>query len=424
MVQDSILAFLNAEPAKTYYLAYSAGLDSHVLLHACAAVQAQAPNTFHFQAIHIHHGLQTCADAWVQHAEQVCAALQLPLTLIYLDLKPAVGDSIEAVARQARYQALSTCLGRDDLLLTAHHQDDQAETFLFNALRGSGGMGLAAMPAVRALGLGKLGRPLLNCSRAQLEAYAQQHQLQAVQDPSNEQTQFDRNYLRHEIIPRLRSRWPAVAQTLSRAATWQAEQQQVLDHLLAKSLVQVKGSQPATLSVAALMTQAAYLQKALIRHWLQQLGFTVPSAKKLQQILTDVLAAALDANPCVTWGGCELRRYRDDLYALTPLSPHDPKQILVWADLEQDLMIRTLNLCLSSQSLSTRFKQIVANSSLPVTVRFRQGGERVRNLQGSCLALKTLFQAAGIPPWERERIPLIYLGDDLQVVLGVYPKAV
>ena len=222
----------------------------------------------------------------------------------------------------------------------------------------------------------------------------------------------------------MRSRWPAVAQTLSRAATWQAEQQQVLDHLLAKSLVQVKGSQPATLSVAALMTQAAYLQKALIRHWLQQLGFTVPSAKKLQQILTDVLAAALDANPCVTWGGCELRRYRDDLYALTPLSPHDPKQILVWADLEQDLMIRTLNLCLSSQSLSTRFKQIVANSSLPVTVRFRQGGERVRNLQGSCLALKTLFQAAGIPPWERERIPLIYLGDDLQVVLGVYPKAV
>lgn len=424
MVQDRILAFLNAEPANIYYLAYSAGLDSHVLLHACAAVQAQAPKSFHFQALHIHHGLQASADAWVQHAERVCAALQLPLKLIYLNLKPATGESIEAVARQARYQALSAYLGRDDLLLTAHHQDDQAETFLLNALRGSGGMGLAAMPAVRALGLGKLGRPLLTCSRAQLEAYAQQYQLQAVQDPSNEQTQFDRNYLRHEIMPRLRNRWPAVAQTLSRAATWQAEQQQVLDDLLAEQLAQVKGGQPTTLSVAALMTQTVAMQKALIRHWLQQLGFAAPSAKKLQHILTDVLAAALDANPCVAWFGCELRRYRDDLYALEPLSPHDNQQSIVWADLEQDLVLTTLKRCLSSQSLPPRFKLMAANSQQPVTVRFRQGGERVQGTQGSHLALKTLFQAAGIPSWERERIPLIYLGDELQVVFGVYPKEV
>lgn len=422
MVQESLLAFLQAQAANQYYLAYSGGLDSHVLLHACAALQAQNSQSFYFQAIHIHHGLQASADAWVQHAQQICAALQLPLKLIYLNLKPAVGESIEAVARQARYQAFSACLAPNDLLLTAHHQDDQAETFLLNAVRGSGGAGLAAMPTVRPLGLGKLGRPLLACSRAQLEAYARLYDLQSINDPSNEQIQFDRNYLRHEIIPRLRSRWPSIAPTLSRAAAWQAEQQQVLNHLLTKQLEQVKGSQTATLSVLALRAEDTDLQKALIRQWLQLLGFALPSAKKLQHILTDVLAAPLDANPCVAWAGCELRRYRDDLYALKPLSQHDNKQVIVWADLEQDLILTTLNRCLSSQSLTASFKQMAANSQQSVTVRFRQGGERVQRAQGHRLELKTLFQAVGIPPWERERIPLIYLGDELHCVFGIYPK--
>lgn len=422
MIQEGILSFLQAHPASQYYLAYSGGLDSHVLLHACAALHAQSPQSFHFYAIHIHHGLQTSADAWVEHAEQVCAALSIPLKLINLNLKPKAGESIEAVARQARYQAFSECLAADDLLLTAHHQDDQAETFLFNALRGSGATGLAAMPAVRALGLGKLGRPLLAFSRAQLTAYAALYHLQHVDDPTNEQMQFDRNYLRHEIFPRLRTRWPAVAQTLSRAAQWQAEQQQIVERLLARQLPQCAGSQAHTLSVAALMAQDELMQKALVRHWLQHLGFGLPSAKKLQHVLTDVLAAQADASPCVAWAGCQLRRYRDDVYALKPFRTHDNKQVMVWADLEQDLYLPTVNICLSQQRLTARFKQAVADSKQPVTVRFRQGGERVQGIQGHSLELKTLFQEAGVPPWQRERIPLIYLGDELQLVFGVYPK--
>lgn len=421
MIQEGIFSFLQAHPASKYYLAYSGGLDSHVLLHACVALQRHYSQGFQFEAIHIHHGLQTSADAWVVHAQQVCAALNLPLKIIYLNLQIAVGDSLEAVARQARYQAFSSYLAADQMLLTAHHQDDQAETFLLNALRGSGGAGLAAMPSVRHLGLGKLGRPLLTFSRAQLAVYAEQHQLQYVNDPTNAETQFDRNYLRHEVVPRLQARWPAVSQTLSRAASWQAEQQQLLERLLTTRLPQFAGSQINTLSVDALKGQDALMQKALLRQWLQALGFSMPSAKKLQHILSDVLGASLDATPCVAWSGCEVRRYRNDLYALKPLSQHDAKQVLVWADLEQDLYISSLDLYLSKTLLAKDLKQQASTTQVQITVRFRQGGERLIRHKGYALELKTLFQAAGVPPWERERIPLIYLGEDLRIAVGVYP---
>ena len=423
MIQEGLLSFLQTHPATKYYLAYSGGLDSHVLLHTSAALQAQHPQAFQFQAIHIHHGLQASADAWVVHAEQTCAALNLPLKVIYLNLKPAAGESIEAIARQARYQALSECLAANEMLLTAHHQDDQAETFLLNALRGSGSAGLAAMPQLRALGAGQLGRPLLAFSRAQLAAYAQQYQLQYVDDPSNAQIQFDRNYLRHAILPHLQERWPAVSQTLSRAANWQAEQQQVLERLLVAQLPQFVGSQAHTLSATAVNTQDGFMQKALVRYWLQSQGFTKTDAKKLQHILNDVFRSSMDATPCVAWGTCEVRRYRGDVYALKAFSRHDAKQIIVWADWEQDLYLPSLERSLSKGLLTNELKQEAVALNLAITVGFRQGGERVERAHDHSLELKNLFQKAGIPPWERERVPLIYLGEQLRLVVGIYPKS-
>ncbi|TXH69343.1 MAG: tRNA lysidine(34) synthetase TilS [Thiothrix sp.] len=423
MIQEGILSFLQAHPASKYQLAYSGGLDSHVLLHACAALQAQKPEHFQFAVIHIHHGLQASAEAWAVHAQQVCASLNLPLKIIYLNLQPVRGESLEAIARHARYQAFSSCLAANEMLLTAHHQDDQAETFLLNAMRGSGGAGLAAMPTVRSLGLAQLGRPLLAFSRAQLEAYAASYQLDYVDDPTNADTQFDRNYLRHEILPRLQTRWPAVKQTLSRVAMWQAEQQQVLEQLLSRELLGFMGSRPHTLSAQTLQTVDVFMQKALIRYWLQHLGFALPAAKKLQHILSDVLAASPDASPCVSWQACEVRRYRDDLYALKPSRPHDAKQVLVWEEWNQDLYINSLGYSLSKELLNPAIKQIASTENLPLTIRFRQGGERLQREQGYSLELKQLFQTAGIPPWERERIPLLYLGDELRLVVGVYPQA-
>lgn len=422
MIQEGLLSFLQTYPATRYFIAYSGGLDSHVLLHACAVLQRQHPDRFQFQAIHIHHGLQPSADAWVEHAQQTCAALAVPLNVQYLNLKPAIGDSIEAVARQARYQAFSEMLTASDMLLTAHHQQDQAETFLLNAIRGSGVAGLAAMPVLRKLGQGQLGRPLLVFSRQQLEAYATLYQLEYVDDPTNTDLKFDRNYLRHEILSRLHSRWPAVNTTLSRAAQLQAGQQQLLDQLLAGHLTQYAGSQANTLSNAALATQNPLMQKALLRQWLKHLGFSLPSAKKLQHILSDVLAAEADAIPCVAWEGCELRRYRDDIYALKPQKKHDTKQVIEWADLEQHLYLPSLEYSLDHRLLSADLKTEAQAKQQAISVRFRQGGERVERLNQHSLALKTLLQDTGIPPWERERIPLIYLADSLRLVVGVYPK--
>ena len=414
MVGEVVLTFIQNHPAPTYWLAYSGGLDSHVLLHACARLRQQYPD-LNFQAIHIDHGLQVDSAAWAVHCQAVCAGLGMPMQVIRLGLHVPAGESLEAVARAARYRAFMDCMQAGDMLLSAHHQDDQAETLLLNLLRGSGVDGLAAMPACRVLGAGWLGRPLLALSRADLQAYATQHALSPITDPSNAREDFDRNYLRHAILPLLQGRWPVVTANLARAAAWQAESRDLQQHLLAAPMQAAKGGQPHTLSVRAVLQHDIPLQKALIRHWLHGLGFAMPSAKKLWHILHDVLQARADALPCVAWKGCEVRRYRDDVYAMPPLPAHDPAQVWAWQDLARPLLIPSLGLTLTAGQLGAWQDDLLANSQA-VTVRFRQGGERLRRKDGHTVTLKQWMQEAGVPPWLRERIPLVYVGGELVVV--------
>ncbi len=419
-VLDALAAFFAEYPAPAYRLAYSGGLDSQVLLHASAQLRQQHPALKRLKliAIHIDHGLQAESAAWATHCKTVCAALYIPLQVVELQLQIPTGESLEATARTARYQAFATAVQSGEYLLTAHHQDDQAETLLLNLLRGAGADGLAAMPVMRAFHAGRLARPLLAVSRAELAAYAAHYSLNYIDDPSNANLAFDRNYLRHEILPRLQARWPAASATLARAAGWQAEGRQLTRQLLATKLLAVQGEQTNTLSVAALLQQDAILQKALIRQWLQQLQLPMPSAKKLAHVLNDVLRARIDALPCVRWAGCEIRRYRDEVYALLPLSAHDPKPVRVWTDLQQPLALPALQQALDPQVLGDLLPLLQA-SALPVTVRFRQGGERIQRQGGYTLELKQVLQAAGIPPWQRDRIPLVYWGERLVVVVGV-----
>ncbi|HDQ9214135.1 TPA: tRNA lysidine(34) synthetase TilS, partial [Pseudomonas aeruginosa] len=186
-------------------VAFSGGLDSTVLLHLLAQL-ARSEALPALSALHVHHGLQAAADGWPAHCQAVCRSLGIPLRVERVQV--AVGGSIEQAARDARYRAFQANLGEGQVLLTAQHLDDQAETLLFRLLRGAGLRGLAAMPASRPLGGGRLCRPLLGVSRAELEAYAQTHRLDWVEDPSNQDPRFSRNYLRREIMPRLASHWP------------------------------------------------------------------------------------------------------------------------------------------------------------------------------------------------------------------------
>lgn len=379
-----------------------------MLLHACASLREQYPH-LKFQALHVDHGLQAMSAAWAAHCRAVCASLTIPLVVEALHLEIPAGESVEAVARTARYAAFSKHMQAGDMLLTAHHQNDQAETVLLHLLRGSGLDGLAAMPGVRPFAAGMLGRPLLARSRAELAAYARQHGLNFIDDPSNQDERFERNFLRHQVMPLLTQRWSAVGKTLARVARLQGESRAVLAELLREKLPSLRGTQPETLAVTKLLALDVAMQKAVLREWLTQRGFRLPEEKKLRQVLHDVLQARVDAMPCVRWNGCEIRRYRDDVYAMLPLSAHDPKQVLVW-ETREPLVIASLG------------RTLVAKAGYPevVTVRFRQGGERVYLPErGGHHSLKHLLQEWGVPPWERERLPLVCVGERL---IGLHPS--
>ena len=414
MLLTALSQFFHTYPNANYWLAYSGGLDSHALVHACAALRRQNPE-LNVRAIHIDHGLQAISSTWAEHCQQVCDALQIALTRIELKLSIPKGESLEALARHARYEAFKRVLGVGDYLLTAHHQDDQAETLLLNLLRGSGVEGLAAMPIKRNLGQAYLLRPLLGISRAELHMYAQKHHLQYIHDPSNYQLQFERNYLRHEIVPKLTARWPSSAAILSRVAQWQAEQVQLNDLLIMQRFPAFVGTQTRTLAIKKLLAEPIVLQKAVLRYWLKNLGFQMPSATKLQQILNGVLLAKPDSNPVVAWLGCEVRRYRDDLYALRPVK-WDSARVWVWQDLNQPLALDE-GIKLQAQELGDLTGHLTQKA---VYVRCRQGGERILRHQLPSIELKKLLQALAMPAWERERVPLIYYGEQLIAIAGYW----
>ncbi len=392
-----------AEPfraAPRIWVAYSGGVDSHVLLHALARQQ------FLVTAVHIHHGLQAVADQWVTHCQEQAQQLGVPIEIIKVSAHPVVGQSPEQAARHARYTAIQSLLAPNDLVLTAHNQDDQAETLLLQLFRGAGPKGLAAMPKLTSFGVGELCRPLLSVTRADIESYAQSEKLHWIEDPTNRNTHYDRNFLRNTIMPLLKQRWPTLAQTIARSAEHQADASQLQTDLAEFDSINVQGSQQKTVSVSAILQFPKVRQGNVLRYWIHQQGLPTPSTQQLKILLTDVLHAAPDKNPLLSWTGAEVRRFRDDLYAMKPLQPFDSSIVIPW-DRLSPLAIPQIGV------LDPDHPSLPENRE-PVIVRFRQGSERCRlpHRQGSH-TLKHLLQELDVPPWLRDRIPLIYLGDEL-----------
>lgn len=399
------------------YVAYSGGLDSHVLLHALNEIREDLPASLH--AVHINHGLQQDSDEWAEHCARVCAQLDISMQVISVKVIMDNGESPEAAARQARYQALRDMLTSADALLTAQHLDDQAETFMLQLLRGAGARGQSCMPARSRLGEAVLLRPLLNFSQQSLCDYADESGIEWVEDPSNQDTDYDRNYLRHEVMPVLRSRWPAVDQTFARVAAQQAETEHLLQDLGRQDMQTLLSSADQSLSIAGLKELTGQRQRNVLRVWLYDLALPVPSRRKLLQAQHDMLHAREDRNPCVDWQGAELRRYRDRLHAMPPLALSDQDLVLHW-DLVDVL-------CLPAGSGNLVVQKVIGKGlrqelcqSGGVQVRFRQGGERCQpDGRDHHHSLKNLFQEAGIPPWQRERTPLIYVNNELAAVPGL-----
>lgn len=398
------------------YVAYSGGIDSHVLLHALVQLREQFSDIFPtLQAIHIHHQLHPDADRWADHCQQVCRQLDVPLILTHVTVKRAGGESLEAVARQARYRAFEEQLDTGDYVLLAHHLDDQIETFFMRMLRGSGTLGMSAMSAKRALGKGYLWRPFLAVPRAVMVRYAKQYQLQWVEDSSNQDHRYSRNVLRGQVLPTIEQHWPQYRQTLERAIALNREAQQ-LNMMLAVSDCQRLELDVAaeSLPLAALNQLSTLQKKNILRYWLQQRGLSLPSAVQLQAICKEVLAARVDAQPSVVWSDVEAHRFQDQLFIIKVQPDFDANQAYTW-NLEAALTLKGAGKLVAHQATGRGLSNRKA-----LTIRFRQGGERCKPVgRNHSQTLKKLFQEYHIPPWLRDRVPLLYQDDHL-VAVGHY----
>lgn len=401
-LRDALQPWLGASG---WCVALSGGLDSTVLLHLLAGL-AQREALPPLSAIHIHHGLQAAADAWPAHCRELCAGLSVPLRVERVQV--ALGASLEQAARTARYAAFAARLGAGEVLLTAQHRDDQAETLLFRLLRGAGVQGLAAMPASRALGAGQLVRPLLHCSRAELLAYAREHGLAWVEDPSNADERFSRNYLRRQVLPVLLGRWPQASANMARSAAHLSEAGQLLDELAQQDVAaaQVAGEFAwlglPSLALPALRGLSEPRQRNALRYWLRPLT-AMPDSEHWAgwQALRD---AAVDAAPVWKLAAGELRRSDERLWWLAADWLRSPAPL--------DAVIQ------GNQQLALPGNGLVRiDGTLPAgnwRLGYRRGGEQVFLPGRGHRDLKRLFNELRVPAFVRDRLPLLRL--DNQVV--------
>lgn len=430
---DRLKSLLGVHPrVRHFVIAYSGGVDSHVLLHLLATHRSTLEERL-LSAVYVDHGLQPTSGEWGRHCQRVCWELRVDFSSLQVDARPQPGESPEAAARRARYKAFQDLLEEDQALLTAHHRDDQAETVLLQLLRGSGPPGLAAMPVSAPLGRGRLLRPLLETERTEILAYAEHHGLAWIEDGSNTNRDLDRNFLRHEILPLLKRRWPAAARTMARSASLCAETAALVDTLAQEELAKVAGTRPDCLDISALCGLDPSRQRNVLRHWLRDLDLPVPNAAHLRHILCDAIAVPGDRQSCIRWPGGEVRRYRDQLFAMPSLSAHDAAQVISWpvgATGRSPLYIPGIGRLSLRADVVGAIGRSGATGRSPLradlladgelTVRFRRGGERFRpHGRRHSQALKKLLQDTAIPPWERDRIPLLYRNQELIAVAGV-----
>ncbi|CAK0775898.1 tRNA(Ile)-lysidine synthase [Gammaproteobacteria bacterium] len=403
-MQLDLQSYQNMPAARRWWVAYSGGVDSHCLLHAL--VKQTPPGLI--AAVHIEHGIHPRSAQWVRHCAAVCSELKIPFHFFRVRISP--GSGLEAIAREARYAVLAKVVSSGEIVFTAHHQDDQAETLLLQLLRGSGPRGLGAMRKIVPFYKGYLARPLLEISKKEILVYAQQTGLRWIEDESNADSRIPRNYLRNEVLPALESHWPSTTAVLARSAAHQAEASELLDILAIQDLETVVGTHPKTIQVDRLSRLTSSRVRNLLRYWIRDQGHLVPSTTVLQQVL-EVLETRWDATPLVTWEGAEVRRYRNLLYLMRPLAPlPDPDWQTTWNPVEPLVLPwGTLTAQLTTGS------GFLANQ---VTVRLRHGGERF-DFGSHHRPLKDLWQAAGIPPWERARTPLLFVGETLVAVPGL-----
>lgn len=402
-------------PGQSLAVALSGGVDSVVLLHLVRRFCQDFP--CELQALHVDHGLSAHSPQWAAFCERLCRQWEIPLRVDAVKVDPSASQGLEAAARDARYRVLAAA--GTDWLLTAHHRDDQIETVFLNLLRGAGPRGLAGMPAAQAEPLNgasgpRLLRPLLAVPRGAILAYARAHGLDWVEDESNRDTDLRRNFLRHEILPALARRFPGFDAPVLRSARWLAEAVELMDILAAADLERCADGQ-SRLDVQALGSLDDVRSRNLLRFWLRRQGRHAPDAGRLQEMLRQLTSAAPDAALRINVEGWTVRRYRGRACLVSPCEPLPAA--ICWRGETQ--------LAWGSGNVTFRLVRGAGISAAAlgrgaVALKLRAGSERLRLAPGRPRrSLKHLLQESGIPPWERDRMPLLWCGEALVWVPGV-----
>lgn len=406
------LALNQHKDADHIYVGYSGGVDSHVLLHLCASINALKGK---ITAVYVHHGLQAEAESWSTHCQKTAENLQVNFIELRIDATSALGESPEEAARNARYTALKPLINDNDLLLIGQHREDQLETVLLQLFRGAGLRGLSGMPESSGFGLGHILRPLLMVGKLDINQYAKDHQLHWIEDPSNQQNDYDRNFLRNTVIPLLKQRWESCDKTVARSARHCAEAQVIVSAVADELFYPVFNKVTKTLCVSQLQAHKSPRQQLIIRHWFQSLGLRMPAQAFVERIQSEVIAAREDSDPILAGQGCFIRRYRDKLYCLKQPEQQEPLSDIHWSIGQTTIEFAAghkLTYLPSSVGILQEQWQ-----KAKITVKFRSGGEKIRlPNRKEHHSLKKLFQEAGIPPWERELMPLVYLNNKLAAV--------
>ncbi|AFJ01471.1 tRNA(Ile)-lysidine synthetase [Methylophaga frappieri] len=409
-----VLAQLQCRPAgQTLWVGFSGGMDSIVLSHFLCQHAADLPGPLHL--IHVNHQLQDAATQWAIHCQSFAASYDLPFTLLTIEVSDSAEKGLEAAARDARYQAISQHIGDGAQLITAHHCQDQAETLMLQLLRGAGVRGLS--------GMGNLGkwqkiailRPFLSVDRHQLHAYAQQHHLDWVTDPSNANLRFQRNYLRKQVFPMLSARWRSVHQTLSRSAAHLAEAQQILDEVaqVDAKVINIDWQQ-SRLPITPLLQLPVPRQKNLLRWMAYQLGVSMPSQTQLDYLLNTMCLAQQDAMPLLALSGVTVRRFSDALYFVDDKMPM-PQNWQVTLHRPESVVLPDGRKLEWQSRQGAGIRANVFDNGL--VLKCRQGGERIR-LAGHAhhQRLKICLQQWQVPPWQRSEMPLVFADTELIAV--------
>ncbi len=395
-------------------IAYSGGIDSSVLLHLIFSIKDDLKQSL--EVIHINHGLHEKSDNWEIFCKAQCKKFNISFKAININELPPKNESIESWARNKRYFLITKEMKKGDLLLTAHHMDDQVETFFLQVLRGAGPRGLSSMPVIKKITNGYHVRPFLNIRRSELEKYANTNNLSWQDDESNLDVRYDRNYLRHKVLTYLEMAWPSYRQSISRAISHQKESMDLLNDIASEDMSKVLHKNFVNLDIKLLKELNLPRQKNLIFYWLDNLNLEKPGSRHMDQIIKTLINTSSDKSPCVNWKNTEVRKYRDYLYASNTIKQHNINEEIHW----------NTNLPIEIQGEKLIAKETLGKGILrscidgaKISIRYRNGGEKIySNSLNNSKTVKQLFQEHGVLPWFRDRVPLIYVNEELAVIPG------